>query len=582
MKKMIKCMALALVGITVAANVAACGGGGGNPFIDTGSIVEKDETKAQLYVGCYEGGVGRAWLDSAIKRFEAQYADEEFEPGKKGVQVYVDYSKSYASTSLMANMVSAPQSVIFTEQMYFNDYVTQGRFLDISDIVTGSLSSVTGGKESASIESKLTETQQAAYTAQDGNYYCLPHYEVFGGLSYDADLFEEYNLYVADTEIADVNSDNYGCVADKYTNRSKGPDGKTGVINGVDYSVDDGLPATYEEFFKVCDKMVSNGIQPFLWTGGFPEYINLLAIALYANEEGAENYSATLTFDSNGKEIPVYNDNMVIENKVITNENAYLLRRQPGKYNSIQFMRKMLDNPNYISSYCTSSAVKHLDAQAFFIGEEKGRFGFLVEGNYWYNEAEPRFKELVAEKGEGQGWSSDERNFKWMPLPRATKVAADDYKMTTVDRNYTCAFVNSNIANNANKVRLAKMFLQFCYTKESLIEFTEETGTTKGVMYNLTAEEENTMLSKLNTFKKSVWDFRKKADIVYPVSDSEILINNQQAFSIIESDWSVSYGGTEYQNALAAFKNNVTAEQYFKAGWMNESVWLDQYSVYFK
>ena len=346
--------------------------------------------------------------------------------------------------------------------------------------------------------------------------------------------------------------------------------------------MDDGLPATYDEFFSICDKMVANGIQPFLWTGGFPDYINLLAIALYANEEGAENYSTTLTFDSNGKEIPVYNDKMEIENTIITNENAYLLRRQPGKYKAVQFMNKMLQKPNYLSTYCTSSAVSHLDAQAYFIGEEKGRFGFLVEGNYWYNEAEPRFKELVAEKGEGEGYSSDERNFKWMPLPRAQKVVADDYKMTTVDRNYTCAFVNANIANNANKVRLAKTFLQYCYTKESLIEFTSLTGTTKGVMYNLTETEETNMLSNLNTFKKSVWDFRKKADIVYPVSDSNILINNQQAFSIIESDWAVTYGGTKYQNAIDAFKMNVTPEQYFKAGWMSKSVWLDQYSEYFK
>ena len=47
---------------------------------------EVDDTKAQLYVSNFNGGVGTDWLiEEAIPRFEAAYATKEFIPGKIGV-----------------------------------------------------------------------------------------------------------------------------------------------------------------------------------------------------------------------------------------------------------------------------------------------------------------------------------------------------------------------------------------------------------------------------------------------------------------------------------------------------------------
>ena len=72
MKKGLKWIALVMAGTTIMTGLTACGK---TPFVNTGDVVKKDENKTQLYVGCYEGGVGREWLDSAIKRFEKQYFD---------------------------------------------------------------------------------------------------------------------------------------------------------------------------------------------------------------------------------------------------------------------------------------------------------------------------------------------------------------------------------------------------------------------------------------------------------------------------------------------------------------------------
>ena len=568
MKHLKKVTAVAIAAMSVLSTFAACGG---NPFITSDeSQREVDHNKTQLEVGCYAGGYGRAWLDAAIARFEKQYENEEFETGKKGVQVHVDYQKSYAGLS-QATMDSMTQSVIFTEQVYFNDYVINGKFLDISDIVTGSLTDVSKGKESGSIEEKLTEAQQSALKAYDGKYYCLPHYESFGGLSIDVDMFNEYNLYVSDQAIG-ASYDDYGCIVDEYGIKSKGPDGVAGTL-------DDGLPATYDEFFKVCDKMVSYGIAPFIWPGGFPEYVNLLPIALYADGAGAEGFSTTYDFDSNGEAIAVYDNNMNVQKVVITEENAYLMKQQVAKYEAIEFVSRIASNPSYVSRFSTSGACTHEDAQAYFI-EGKEKIGFIIEGNYWYNEAKPAFDAMVSDKGD-DSYSADNRNFQWIPLPRATATAAKDYEITTVDRNYSCAFINANVKDNAVKEEVSKLFLKFCYTKDSLIEYTETSGTTKGVQYQLTEQEEADMVAKLNPYEKSFWDYRSKANILYPMSDSPILINNQLSFNLIYSDWSVTVGDTKHVTPYEAIKAQVSPESYFKAGWISQATWNNDYSKYF-
>ncbi len=569
MKNWKKITAIVMATFSLATAFGACGGG--NPFVNSDETQrEVDETKTQLHVGCYAGGYGREWLDAAIARFEKQYEGTPFEKEKTGVQVHVDYQKSYANQS-QATMDSMKQSVIFTEQIFFNDYIINGKFLDISEMVTGSLSDVSGGKEMGSIQDKLTEEQQKAYKAYDGKYYCLPHYESFGGLSIDVDMFKEYNLYVANQAIGNV-YDEYGCIEDEFGNKSYGPDGKPNTY-------DDGLPATYEEFFKVCDKMVSCGIDPFIWPGGFPEYVNLLPIALYADGAGAEGFSTTYDFDSNGKEVQIYDKDMQKKNVVITNENAYLMKQQAAKYDAIDFVNQIAKKAEYVSQYCESGACTHEDAQAYFV-EGKEKIGFIVEGNYWYNEAKPVFEEMVSDKGDDK-YSADNRNFQWIPLPRATKADPNDYKITTVDRNYSCAFINANVKSDPVKEELAKLFLKFCYTKESLIEYTVTSGTTKGVDYQLTETEEADMIAKLNTYEKSFWEFRSNANVLYPISDSKILINNQRSFNLIDADWTVTVGETKHVTPFDAIKDGVSAVDYFKAGWIGETSWTTDYSKYF-
>lgn len=46
-----------------------------------------DGTKVQLLIGNFNGGYGRVWLDKAVDRFTAKYADYVFENGKKAFRL---------------------------------------------------------------------------------------------------------------------------------------------------------------------------------------------------------------------------------------------------------------------------------------------------------------------------------------------------------------------------------------------------------------------------------------------------------------------------------------------------------------
>ena len=203
-------------------------------------------TKTHVTVYSYNGGVGTAWLDEIIERFEAAYADVSFEEGKMGVVV----DDPVIGQSNIDSVITMDYDVIFSESVTFNDLIAKGSLMDISDIVTESLSNITDGVETGSIEDKMDVAIKTALKAQDGKYYMLPHYELYTGVTYDVDLFYEYSLYFKEG----------GGWTRNDGEMSVGPDGVRGTY-------DDGLPSSYEEFYALMDRMVSQQVTPFIYTG---------------------------------------------------------------------------------------------------------------------------------------------------------------------------------------------------------------------------------------------------------------------------------------------------------------------------
>lgn len=105
------------------------------------------------------------------------------------------------------------------------------------------------------------------------HYYAIPHYSAYTGIIYDIDLFDENLYYFAKTPTGSALEELF--VADNTVARSAGPDG----VEGTD---DDGLPATYDEFFKLCEYIKQGAATPLVWTGAnYKDYLNSSDLACH-------------------------------------------------------------------------------------------------------------------------------------------------------------------------------------------------------------------------------------------------------------------------------------------------------------
>lgn len=530
--------------------------------------VQVDTTKAQLYIANYNGGFGSEWLSNAAKRFEEKYKDVEFLPGTKGVQILISNSKTSADVWL-GTADSSINEIFFTENFIYGDFVSTNALLDISDVVTDDLSastvlqSVTGSTvdlgDTGTVEDKLTENQKAYYEV-DGKYYALPHYMGTMGIVYDIDLFNDEKLYLA----ADKNNGNNGFIIRDTDARSNGPDGVAGTN-------DDGLPATFEEFYALCTYMKEKSIVPLAWSHS--SYMNKFLDAVYAQNAGYEEYMLNYTFS--GTSNTLLDDNLQPMGPVeITAENGYMLARQEGLYASLEFMYNIVTKQLYGAQYCYSSAMTHLEMQEEFLKSRfnaKADLAMLIDGNWWEREAAAVWTEMEKTPGAAQS----ERNLGFMPLPFMNESLVGT-KRTLVDANYSAAFIKAGIAEE--KIPLAKLFLQFTSTEAELQQFTTCVGQPRNFIYDLTDEQYNS----LSTFQKTVWDLKYEADVVYPYSDSPLYSANPSSFKY-NHFYESAYLGISYAEPYQDFYKSASSGLDPKQFWLghislkSKSAWENAY-----
>lgn len=540
MRKLTRILTILLSAITLF-NVAACGGN------------EEKSDVTYLYVGSYGGGFGEEWLKQLEKGFEEKYKDYSFEDGKVGVDVIPITNKATMSgTQLISSLKSEQrETVFFTIDALYYDYIKEGLLYDITDAVSSPLSDY---GESRSILDKMDDNAKN-YFSVDGKYYAIPFCDTFTGLIYDVDLFEEAKLYFAkDGSFVKDGTDK--------SQRSLGPDGKTGVIDGVDYSVDDGLPATFEQFYKLCNQIVSRNYLPLVWTGEYLNYMNSFLVSVVADVEGVEGMS--LNFSSNGiaKNLVGYDGDVAI-----TEESGYLLAKQSGKKSALEFAKKIVDSTTwYDSSKSFSGSFSHIQAQEYFIGGKYDsslgkRAAMLVEGNYWQNEASSAFEELSSAYGEEA--SRENRRFATMPTPKVSESQLGARTITTVG-NSVC-FMNGKTPES--KVKVSKMFIQYAHSDEKLKEFTEITDIPRPYDYDMGESYE-----KLTFFGKDLWNLRKTANIISDYRTAGIMQRNPASFTL-STFWNAT--GTT-NNPFSQFNSNknYSAESYFSAmSTYNETMW---------
>lgn len=544
-------LALAMISLT------ACQGAGAPPG---GAEAEVDESKTQLVVATYDGGLGDEWIFDAASRFEEKYASVSFEEGKKGVQVRVLKNSNFGGDAVLDTMHTEDADVWFTETVNYQDHINYENLADITDIVTEPL---TEYGEDKSIADKIEEGYRDFLnvgTDSEPQYYAIPFYDGFYGLTYDKDLFAKENLYFKSSGNEEGDSaDNLDFVASESDTKSAGVDGKLGTY-------DDGLPATHAQLLQLFKKMVEKEITPIVYGGGNAmEYLPRTLASFWAQAEGEEGYNLNNTFngtadnlvvlDGSGKVQKNADGSVQTESVAITVNNGYELQRQESKLQVLELFEQIVSDENNYSS----SSLQHTAAQAGFLKGKEDEFtsyGFLIDGTWWENEADESFKALASRFGEGH--ERAKRNLAFMPLPVATANEVGRGNCL-LNLNTSLAFIRAN----TDVLECAKAFLQFTTTDAELSAFTANVSITRSFDYELTEEYKE----KVTPYALSLYEMKNASTMIYPYSDIEIFQKNQAFFSVERWSWQTSLANSEYTNPWLVwlnFKNQYTAEQYFE------------------
>ena len=484
---------------------------------------QHDPTKAHISVATLDKGIGTAWLTNAAKEFEELYKDAtNFEEGKTGVEVSVVGSTSYNGAYIENNALN--EDIYFTEGIAYRELSRNGKFLDLTETVNAQLSDY---GENKTIMSKIDDTL-ADYLTVDGKVYGIPFYDSFYGMVYDMDLWDDESLYLSKD----------GKFVKRSGDLSLGTDNQAGTL-------DDGLPATYEEFGKLFNKLLDKEIIPFIASEKGIEYTANYLFNVFADYEGVENMKLTLTLDGTANDLVAQGwdgtgDIPLQGATTITNDNGYELQRQVGRYKTLKFFNDVIvSSPN---NYNKKLEQSHISAQSSFInGKQLGKpIAMIIEGSWWENEAKSAF--ATYEKNYGK-----KSNYAIMPIPfeNAEKAAASDYKHTYLSLSQSFGIVSKSSQNKD----LALEFMKFLHTDKMLSKFTKDTSITRPLNYEISEEDQ----AQLTTYAKSLIDLKKTANVFYPYSSNQLQLDNNVYFNAFNWTWHTIIGGQEYRHPWMYF-----------------------------
>lgn len=560
-KKLLKlvAMTMSLTTIASAGLFAGCG---------TEVLEKVDESKTTLKVFNYDAGFGSLWIDNIKKEFEEKYKDVSFAEGKKGVQVVLQKERSADIDALL----KSGNHIIFHSIPKLLNYMANNQLLDISEAVT------TMNTDNKTIESKMTDGQKSFLSQYGGKYYAIPHYESVNGLTYDVELFDEYNLYFGHGK---DNSDEDGFILTATSEKSCGPDGKVGTY-------DDGLPATHDEVKKLFNKMLNSStkITPMIWSGtSREEYVTQFLNHTY-NALAGDSVMYGETLNSNGKNITLIEsfDNTgkpVLTSSAITPETGYKLSMDANKYYTYDLLDWILDNGSgkyYVADVCEGSySMTEAQKHYVFSAPEGNPVGIFMDGSWWYNEAEKALKDCAEEYP-----SYAQRKFAPFPMPRyvngtnadveALGFDAEAYTILNGKPGYAIACAET-VTNDETKKAVIE-FLKFCFTDDKLAQYTADVYTTRALNYEMPEET----LEKLPYYVQALWNYKKVsmdngkyhsggyAGDWYKTNFNELSIGGAYL-------WNSKVNSSGYNSPMNPFLTNITAQQYYLGSIISKETW---------
>ncbi len=530
-------------------SLAGCGGS------STGNGGD-NSNKAKLCIYSFTSGFGSEWLTSLITDYEELKKDEVI-GDKVGIDIVPTPEKSDVPG---AQMAGRQEVVYFLEQQDYYELLAGNYIADITEAITSA-----NPYDGKTLESKMFDDQKSYLGREkDGevHYYAYPHYYTSFGIAYDVDLFNSKGYYFAD------GYDKNGALEDMFVGKegwtkTAGPDGEKG-------NEDDGLPTTYEEFFLLCDYIANVGNDnPLIWSGQHRDaYLTHFINALATDYNGYEQTRLNFTFDGEATNLGTVVGGKFIQDETATKIdglNGAELARQAGKYYAMDFYNTLF-NKSYIQKLFNdketlySSTFSHLNAQEKFLkGSGNGvKNAMLLDGSWWLTEATSTFNAMG---NINAAYSKQNRKIGWMPLPKQNADMVGE-QATSYDIMYPLLMMKNGLNKDSWEYKYALDFIQFANSDVQLAKFTQITGCTKALKYDLTNEQYNA----LPYFGKAYYDAFKNSNIVFPYDNNLLFANNQGTFKEIDNTGAGSplYKSTAYATYFTkGLENGVSLEKYF-------------------
>ena len=472
------------------------------------------KNKTTIRVQNFSGGIGSVWIDEAAERFAELNQNTPYADGKTGV--YIDIQKT--QTIVPEALSGSTTNIVFYERFVaINSLAQSGTLLNLDEMVKDE--SRVGG----SLESKIFESAKGGLVGNDGSYYGLPHYEFFGGLSYNRDIFDRLFAYIADTPADGVSysSQKFGetyFVSSLDSKKSAGPDGEYNTA-------DDGFPVSCEEFLLLMDYISYNNVAPLIIAGAYSGYADYLICGLWSSLAGAEQmrnyYNCTgeievVERNSDGS-VKLTNENIFpgidyikkpVMKKVTMSADGsqgYYGNDMAAKYYAIA-MLEIMQQEGFFSPDASIGTRTHYDAQMnLYMGGigEYDEAAMLIEGSYWYNESKEGGCLNKYERWTGN--KQENINVGWLPLPTNFYTEnAQGRSLSLLDIGQAYGMVNANIKDNPELKKACLDFMAFLYSEEELQNFTICTGMTRMINYSLSNDQK----TKMSSFYASLWDLR--------------------------------------------------------------------------
>ena len=301
------------------------------------------------------------------------------------------------------------------------------------------------------------------------------------------------------------------------------------------------MPSSIDELIRLCEYVKAKSKTPFIWYNGFNKaYQQKLTNALWAAMEGYDGAMTQFTFNSKANTttriITKFNGDGTYETEdvAINSGNAYKIYRQESRYHALRFCEYLFSNANNFHEDATGSA-SHTDVQKDFMKDD---VAMLIEGTYWQNEATdaltfvdyPDLKDVEVA---------------YMPLPvqgTGSVTEGNGKQPVLIDTHSSFAFINANTATKHDEyvLQVAKEFLQFCYTDESLANFTVDSSVTRGLDYSL-----GDRVDELSDYAKSVWNAKENGSVINPISANTTFIKNFPVFTMRATQMWISTKASE-------------------------------------